>query len=111
VKSPIVSIAILRKDLTNVKTDRASKRYTHRGYFDLARAAANSPHGRADRPEDIAASVVPLASEDASWITGETLLVSGGEQCDDPGLARYDGRGLPGICAGLSNMHLARINV
>jgi NAD(P)-dependent dehydrogenase (short-subunit alcohol dehydrogenase family) len=78
VKSPIVSIPILRKDLTNVKTDRASKRYTHRGYFDLARAAANSPHGRAGRPEDIAASVAPLAPEDASWITGEALLVSGG---------------------------------
>jgi 3-oxoacyl-[acyl-carrier protein] reductase len=47
------------------------------GEFE-AWAVANSPLGRAGRPEDIAASVAFLASEDASWITGESLLVSGG---------------------------------
>lgn len=39
---------------------------------------ANTPLGRAGRPEDIAASVAFLASGDASWITGETLRVAGG---------------------------------
>jgi 3-oxoacyl-[acyl-carrier protein] reductase len=47
------------------------------GEFE-AWAVANSPLGRAGQPEDIAASVAFLASDDASWITGESLLVSGG---------------------------------
>jgi 3-oxoacyl-[acyl-carrier protein] reductase len=34
--------------------------------------------GRAGRPEDIAPPVSFLASEEARWITGETLFVSGG---------------------------------
>lgn len=41
-------------------------------------AVANTPLGRAGQPEDIAASVAFLASDDASWITGESLLVAGG---------------------------------
>jgi 3-oxoacyl-[acyl-carrier protein] reductase len=41
-------------------------------------AVANSPLGRAGHPEDIAAAVAFLASDDASWITGETLRVAGG---------------------------------
>ena len=39
---------------------------------------ASMPLGRPGRPEDIAASVAFLASDDASWITGESLRVSGG---------------------------------
>ena len=38
----------------------------------------NSPLGRIGQPHDIAPAVVFLASADADWITGETLLVSGG---------------------------------
>ena len=38
----------------------------------------NSPLGRIGQPQDIAAAVVFLASADSSWITGESLLVSGG---------------------------------
>ncbi len=41
-------------------------------------AIANSPLGRVGQPEDIAASVAFFASSEASWITGETLLVAGG---------------------------------
>ena len=36
------------------------------------------PLGRIGEPEDIAAAVAFLASEDASWITGHTLPVEGG---------------------------------
>jgi 3-oxoacyl-[acyl-carrier protein] reductase len=41
-------------------------------------AVANTPLGRAGRPEDIAPPVAFLASDDARWITGETIFVSGG---------------------------------
>jgi 3-oxoacyl-[acyl-carrier protein] reductase len=37
-----------------------------------------TPLGRIGQPQDIAPAVVFLASEDAEWITGETLVVSGG---------------------------------
>jgi 3-oxoacyl-[acyl-carrier protein] reductase len=39
---------------------------------------AQSPLGRIGQPDDIAPAVVFLASRDASWITGETLVISGG---------------------------------
>ena len=39
---------------------------------------AMTPLGRAGLPDDIALPVVFLASEDARWITGVTILVSGG---------------------------------
>jgi 3-oxoacyl-[acyl-carrier protein] reductase len=39
-----------------------------------------APLGRIGRPEDIATAVAYLASEDSSWVTGETLLVSGGHR-------------------------------
>jgi len=37
-----------------------------------------SPLGRIGQPDDVAPAVVFLASPDARWITGETLVVSGG---------------------------------
>jgi 3-oxoacyl-[acyl-carrier protein] reductase len=37
-----------------------------------------TPLGRAGQPEDIALPVAFLASDDARWITGETIFVSGG---------------------------------
>jgi 3-oxoacyl-[acyl-carrier protein] reductase len=39
---------------------------------------AETPLGRAGQPDDIAAPVAFLASDDARWITGETIFVSGG---------------------------------
>jgi 3-oxoacyl-[acyl-carrier protein] reductase len=47
------------------------------GEFE-AWAIANTPLGRVGQPADIAAAVAFLASDDASWITGESLVVSGG---------------------------------
>jgi 2-hydroxycyclohexanecarboxyl-CoA dehydrogenase len=44
----------------------------------IAAAAASSPMKRPGRPEDIAAACAFLASEDAGYITGQTLGVNGG---------------------------------
>lgn len=41
---------------------------------------AQTPLGRLGTPEDIASVVVFIASEDARWITGDTILASGGLQ-------------------------------
>ena len=41
---------------------------------------ANAPLGCIGQPQDIATAVAFLASPDAGWITGETLLVSGGHR-------------------------------
>ena len=47
------------------------------GDFEAEQIKA-TPLGRAGQPEDIALPAVFLASDDARWITGETLFVSGG---------------------------------
>ena len=39
---------------------------------------AETPLGRIGQPQDIAPAAVFLASDDSSWITGETLYISGG---------------------------------
>lgn len=41
---------------------------------------ALTPLGRLGKPIDIAGAAVFLASEDSSWITGETLVISGGNR-------------------------------
>ncbi|MGW1024705.1 SDR family NAD(P)-dependent oxidoreductase [Streptomyces sp. NPDC002577] len=43
-----------------------------------ARISARTPAGRLGMPEDVAAAVAFLASDDASFITGQNLLVDGG---------------------------------
>jgi len=41
---------------------------------------AQTPLGRIGKPQDIAGAAVFLASSDSSWITGETLVISGGNR-------------------------------
>jgi NAD(P)-dependent dehydrogenase (short-subunit alcohol dehydrogenase family) len=45
---------------------------------DEAAAAAGYPLGRLGEPEDVGAAVAFLASADASWITGQTIVLDGG---------------------------------
>lgn len=45
---------------------------------DVDKHAPTTPMKRAGRPEDIAAAVAYLASEDAGYVTGQTLSVNGG---------------------------------
>ncbi len=44
----------------------------------LAEITASIPLGRNGTPDDIAAAVVYLASDAASWVTGQLILVAGG---------------------------------
>jgi 3-oxoacyl-[acyl-carrier protein] reductase len=48
------------------------------GEEQKARLTAAIPLGRMGRPDDVAAAVVYLASEQAAWVTGTTLHVNGG---------------------------------
>ncbi len=44
----------------------------------LREIAAETPMGRLGRPEEIAAAIAFLASDEASFMTGATLVVDGG---------------------------------
>jgi NAD(P)-dependent dehydrogenase (short-subunit alcohol dehydrogenase family) len=57
-----------------VKTRFATALYEGRE----AEVAATYPLGRLGAPEDVAAAVAFLASDDASWVTGQTLTLDGG---------------------------------
>ncbi len=47
----------------------------------LANGLPHIPMARLARPDEIASAILFLASEDASYITGTTLLVDGGQSC------------------------------
>lgn len=51
----------------------------------LEKAWERIPLRRAGQPEEIAAAVAFLASDEAGWITGATLAVDGGQTCTDGG--------------------------
>jgi NAD(P)-dependent dehydrogenase (short-subunit alcohol dehydrogenase family) len=48
------------------------------GKLDRPKLAERTPRGRLGRQEDIAAAAALLASRDADFIVGETLVVRGG---------------------------------
>ena len=47
-------------------------------YFIEDGLISQTPLGRAGQPDDIAPAAVYLASDEAQWITGEVIGVSGG---------------------------------
>jgi NAD(P)-dependent dehydrogenase (short-subunit alcohol dehydrogenase family) len=57
-----------------VKTDFARALFEGRE----AEAAAGYPLGRLGEPDDVAGPVAFLLSDDAAWITGQTLVIDGG---------------------------------
>lgn len=58
-------------------TDTAQPRYGS-SEVELAEAARAIPLGRMAGPEEIARAAVFLASDDAGFVTGQTLHVNGG---------------------------------
>jgi 7-alpha-hydroxysteroid dehydrogenase len=54
----------------------------------LAAIAASVPLGRTGTPDDIAGAVVYLASDAASWVTGQLILVAGGRTHREVSYAR-----------------------
>jgi 2-keto-3-deoxy-L-fuconate dehydrogenase len=63
-----------------VETPSLYDRMRAQGDFEAAKAAfiARQPMGRMAQPEEIAAMVVYLASDDSAFVTGQALVIDGG---------------------------------
>jgi len=66
----------------SIRTDRAISSTLRAGWENvdegLAERAKFIPVGRHGRPEDVAATIAHLASDDAGFVTGQAIPVDGG---------------------------------
>lgn len=85
-----VNVVLPGTTLTNMAS---TSRYSGEA---LQRVLSRYPLGRLGRPEDTAAAIAFLASEDAGWITGQTLVVDGGCMInnDKHNVLQFGGRSL-----------------
>jgi 3-oxoacyl-[acyl-carrier protein] reductase len=58
--------------------ERVAKKWELRGADEREKTLRNIPLGRPAQPEEIAAPILFLASDDASYITGACIDVNGG---------------------------------
>jgi NAD(P)-dependent dehydrogenase (short-subunit alcohol dehydrogenase family) len=58
--------------------DRVARKWTLRSEEDRSHILGNIPLGRLAQPEEVAAVIAFLASDDASYVTGVTIDVNGG---------------------------------
>ena len=85
-KAAVINItkALAKKYAPRIRVNAVAPAYTptemmaHASEEYIARFNASTPMARVTRPEDTAAAVAFLASEEASFTTGATLLVDGG---------------------------------
>ena len=73
--APTVRVNALAPGYT--ETEAFRERQKHHG-SSVDALVARTPMGRMGRPDETAKAAVYLASDDASWVTGSTLVIDGG---------------------------------
>jgi NAD(P)-dependent dehydrogenase (short-subunit alcohol dehydrogenase family) len=61
-----------------IQSDRIEKAFAAHPTANLEQVLAQIPLGRPGRVEDLAAAITYLCSDEASYVTGQVLVVSGG---------------------------------
>jgi NAD(P)-dependent dehydrogenase (short-subunit alcohol dehydrogenase family) len=75
--------------------DRVLRRGDEAPHAYVRDMVAATPLGRTGTPDDIAGTVLFLASERAAWLTGEVVYVTGGSHCGRTHMAEARALGLP----------------
>ena len=73
--APVVRVNALAPGYTDTNLFRGNQR---QGNTHIPALIASTPMGRLGQPEDIAEGALFLVSDEASWVTGHTLVIDGG---------------------------------